>query len=37
LAYQSLKSHTGMADLSTEDKCKLAAKLLEQAPPGEVK
>jgi hypothetical protein len=37
LAYQSHKSQNGMADLSVEDKCKLAAKLLEQAPPGEVK
>lgn len=26
-----------MADLSTEQRCELAVKLVEQAPPGEVK
>jgi len=26
-----------MAELSLEDKCKAAAKLIEQSPPGEVK
>lgn len=26
-----------MADLSVEDKCELAARLIEQTPPGEIK
>jgi hypothetical protein len=30
-------SYTEMAELSLEEKCKAAAKLIEQSPPGEVK
>jgi hypothetical protein len=32
-----LYSRYKMAELSLEDKCKAAAKLIEQSPPGEVK
>jgi len=32
-----LQSTYKMAELSLEDKCKAAAKLIEQSPPGEVK
>jgi hypothetical protein len=32
-----LHSSYNMAELSLEDKCKAAAELIEQSPPGEVK
>lgn len=32
-----LNSRYKMAELNLEDKCKAAAKLIEQSPPGEVK
>jgi hypothetical protein len=37
LHYDYLHSRYKMAELSLEDKCKAAAKLIEQSPPGEVK
>jgi hypothetical protein len=37
LYYDYLQSTYKMVELSLEDKCKAAAKLIEQSPPGEVK